>query len=808
MVISSVSVRSVCVKHATPIVMTIGAVVAFILSTPAAAQAPAPPATEGTLEEVVVSARFREEKLQETPLAITAVSGETLAARGSTDVTNLAAFVPNAVISPLGSGWGATLAANIRGVGLSDNSLSFEPGVPIYVDDVYLGRPQGAILDLLDLERVEVLRGPQGTLFGKNAVGGTVSLISKKPTGDGHGYVDAEFGSFNRRNFRGSYDVSVVPEKLFARVAFSSKRRDGYVDVLDFECVNGAGSLGNGGTGIPGGQPPVKLGSSVTPGDQRGCVVDHQGNENMQSGRLALRFLASDALEMNLVGDYTTQNQQGPPDQYTLMDPTNVLVGLYNQFVAVPVFGIPWDQRFLTNRNYTNYDSYVDPVSHRVFPNVNDMTEYGVSNVNHLTISPTMSLKMVTAYRRFSNSFGRDSDGSPMAMNVTWDTSNHHQFSEEITLTGTAAQTLDWTVGAFYYKATDSNQGFSMLYPGVPGFEGANFTDFDIQSTKNWAGFVHGVYHFTDKLSGTLGVRYTSDKKHAVINRTGLTGADIIPDAPVDVSATKVSPKAGLEYRFNPDLLGYIQYSTGFRGGGFGPRPNDTFQVRSFKPEDLKTGEVGMKSEWLDRRLRFNSAIFYSKYSNLQQGFNTIDPFGVPWFSTINVGASRIYGIEAEVLVEPVSGLRFQGSFGYDNYKVTDVGSLVGILCIKHTNGDNCVPPRTPKYTGGLSAEYSWAIGSGGSTFTLRGDSTYQSSVYFTDLTLNANPGQGGYSLYNARATWNSPDKAWAVSAFGTNLGDKVYYNGKLTLGHDVLGFEQGNLGTPRMWGLSFRRNF
>jgi iron complex outermembrane receptor protein len=145
--------------------------------------------TEG-LEEVTVTARFRAEKLQETPLAITAVTGDTLAARGATDVTNLAAFVPNAVINPLGAGWGATIAASIRGVGLSDNSLSFEPGVPIYVDGVYLGRPQGAILDLLDLDRVEVLRGPQGTLFGKNAIGGTVSLISKAPTGDGTGYVD------------------------------------------------------------------------------------------------------------------------------------------------------------------------------------------------------------------------------------------------------------------------------------------------------------------------------------------------------------------------------------------------------------------------------------------------------------------------------------------------------------------------------------------------------------------------------------------------------------------------------------------
>jgi iron complex outermembrane receptor protein len=221
------------------------------------------------------------------------VTGDTLAARGATDVTNLAAFVPNAVINPLGAGWGATIAASIRGVGLSDNSLSFEPGVPIYVDGVYLGRPQGAILDLLDLDRVEVLRGPQGTLFGKNAIGGTVSLISKAPTGDGTGYVDVGLGDYNRRDFRGAYDVSVIPETVFARVSFSSKRHDGYVDVLDYECVNGPRSLGNGGVGIPGVQAPIKLGSQTTPTDSRGCTVDHQGNENVQSARIAIRYLAS-----------------------------------------------------------------------------------------------------------------------------------------------------------------------------------------------------------------------------------------------------------------------------------------------------------------------------------------------------------------------------------------------------------------------------------------------------------------------------------------------------------------------------------
>jgi len=157
----------------------------------------------GPLEEVVVSAQFRETRLQNTPIAITAFTAENLEVRGIDNVTDLDAFVPNAVIQPLGAGWGATMAAFIRGVGLGDNILSFEPGVPIYVDDVYIGRPQGAIFDLLDLERVEVLRGPQGTLFGKNAIGGTIRLISKKPQGDGTGSLSVTVGSFSRLNARG-----------------------------------------------------------------------------------------------------------------------------------------------------------------------------------------------------------------------------------------------------------------------------------------------------------------------------------------------------------------------------------------------------------------------------------------------------------------------------------------------------------------------------------------------------------------------------------------------------------------------------
>src|SRR5690606_31073981 len=153
---------------------------------PAAAQQP-------VIDEVVVTARFREENVQSTPLAITAVTADELDSRSATSTLDLDSFVPNVVIAPLGAGWGSTAAMFIRGVGLGDNSLSFEPGVPIYIDDVYFGRPQGAILDLLDLERVEVLRGPQGTLFGKNALGGAVRFVSSKPQGDNTGFVEATY---------------------------------------------------------------------------------------------------------------------------------------------------------------------------------------------------------------------------------------------------------------------------------------------------------------------------------------------------------------------------------------------------------------------------------------------------------------------------------------------------------------------------------------------------------------------------------------------------------------------------------------
>jgi len=428
--------------------------VALGMAGPALAQ----PADDG-IEDIIVTAEFREQNLQETPLAISAFSGALLEARGATDTNDIDMFVPNAVIQPLGAGWGSTVAAFVRGIGLNDNILSYEPGVPIYVDDVYLGRNQGAIMDLLDLERVEVLRGPQGTLFGKNAIGGTVRFISSKPTGEG-GQVSVTAGERSRLNVRGMFDTAIVPDKLLLRIAGSSKTQDGYFDILDYECVNGPGSMGSGGAGTSPIFPGVSFDLGSATNVAGNCVVDELGNENVQSGRGTLLWNAGDNVEVTFTADVTRQRQKGPADEYVRFyrpgTPEGGLPQAWNALVGVPIFGLPWDDRFLTPSPYTNYNRYVDPISGRTFPNVNNLDASGMAMTIEWSLGGDLTLKSITAQREFDNEFGRTSSGSAIPLDLTYDVTEHDQFTQEFQLTGSTGR-LAWATGLFYYTADDSN---------------------------------------------------------------------------------------------------------------------------------------------------------------------------------------------------------------------------------------------------------------------------------------------------------------------------------------------------------------
>jgi len=760
---------------------------------------------EPAIEEIVVTARWREERLQETPLAISAFSGENLAAKNLTNITDVDQFAPNTVIQPLGAGWGSTAAAYIRGIGLGDNSLSFEPGVPIYIDDVYHGRPQGALFDLLDLERVEVLRGPQGTLFGKNAIGGTVRMISRKPQGDGSGFLEVTYGEFDRIDIRGSFDVALVEDKLFARVSASSKNRDGYFKVLDYECVNGAGSLGPGGT-----LPP--LGSVLGPNDIRtesGCVVDTLGGENVNSVRGALRWLASDNFEANLTVDYSKEDNEGPADKYTVIDPTFGLglTDLWNTFVAVPMYGIPYDERFITNSPYTGYHRFgPDDITGRDVQNVRMLDHWGVSLVLDWNLGENVHLKSVTAYRDFENTFGRDSDGSPLPEDITWDTSKHTQFTQEFQLTGTAlGDSLDWAAGVFYYDADDSNQGWNALYPLF--FVAQNHKD--VQTVENTAVFAHGTYNLTDRLSITGGVRYTEDDKTVNIFRQDqLSLAVIIPNTMVTVSAEEVSPKLGINFQVNDDVMTYASWSTGFRGGGFGPRPSSPAQVASFDIEDADSYEIGAKTEWMDNRVRLNAALFYNEHHTPQSPSQDIDSDGNLWFRTINTGEVEIKGAELELLAQPTDAFQIEASLGYLDFFRADTGGST--LCSKDSSGNKCPGLRTPEWSGALGATFNWGL-SNGSAMSLRADVVYQDKTWFSaDDPVATDPSLGfqdAHTVVNARMSWLSPDDTWEAALFGTNLTDEVYFHGKLSL-VAILQRQQGNVAAPREWGISLRRNF
>ena len=822
-----------------------------------AADAP-PPANTG-VSEVVVTAQFRQTELQKTPLAISAITGQQLEARGQTNVTQIAANVPNTVISPLGSGWGSTLAAFIRGVGLGDNILSFEPGVPIYVDDVYNGRPQGSIFDLLDLDRVEVLRGPQGALFGKNAIGGAVRLISKKPSGSNTGYLEAGYGSFNRFNIRGAWDGAIIPDKLFYRVSASAKHADGYFDLLDYVCVHGPGSLGN-------------IQSSVG-STQKGCVNDHLGSEGVYAGRAAVRWVATEKFEVNVIADMTVQRQEAPADKYTYIADPRAFPGPHGIDGAVPqlwvnvpqrVFGagVLYDQRFVTPDPYTSYARYgTNAVDGRFTPNENNLNHWGVVGTTDWDISPIAHLKTITAYRDWWNTFGRG-DASPIGNSETFDDTRHHQFTEEWQLTGTV-QKLDYALGAFYYGAWDQNTGFDSLLPVPPGLPplppGAVTTplgflgdvgiyDHDLndqQTTTDYAFFAHGVYHLTDKLDLTAGVRYTNDSKHAsvsVINRYDHTHDFVVP---VDVHATRTKPMAELSYQFTPTLMAYALYSTGFRGGGFSPRPATKAQPVPFGPEDVTNYELGFKSEWLDHRLRLNADLFWMEDKG-QQNFKTdcdpIEGCGTLWFHELNAGNSTNKGFEVELSARPIANLQIDSSLGYLHYQLKDdAQSRTTLICTHFSDGSLCPQTRAPEWTFSAGVQYRFDMGHYGS-LTPRLDAQVTSRVYFIPISATCDvtiaPGtecpaghvvnpdkailvstnasgvagglnyQPGYTLLNGRISWDAPDGKWGASLSVSNLTNKVYFYGKLALAVNSLGREQGNIAPPRQWLVTLRRNF
>jgi iron complex outermembrane receptor protein len=739
------------------------------------------------LEEVVVTAQFREQGLQKTPVAITAVNSEQIQQRSMTRLTDIAAFAPNVVSTPASTGYGPAAQTYIRGVGQSDSSFALEPGVGIYVDDVYNGILLGSVFDLLDLDRVEVLRGPQGTLAGKNSLGGAIKLFSKKPDGDGGGFVEATYGDFNRTDVRAGGNFTLVPDTLYARVAGVSKHRDGYMKRVDYACEHP-------GSGVP---------SSLSAFSN--CELGTEGGQDLQAARVALRWIASDSVEDNLIADVTQDRSEVAATK--LLQLNNAQVPNGAQFITGP-------------RDYTTYATYAnlgftDPAifagqpgagTHPAFsqPTTAPVNAYGISNNVTWKFGDNLSLVSITGYRRYSGDWNIDYDGSPYSVENVHNTFTHRQFTQELRLNGSSFSLLDWTVGAYYYDAKSQFGGLRMISPGTPG---ENLFDGNDQiPAKSKSGFAHAVYHLTSQLSLIGGLRYTDEDKDYTFARENpfapgptYTAAGAVDGTTGSYSGNKVDYRAGVEYQWTQDVMTYVQYSTGFKGGGVNPRPFVVEQEQPFNPETLKAAEMGVKSDMLNHRLRVNAAVFFNQYEDIIFTNTQPTPNSALNATPVNAGDADVKGAELEVEARPIGGLSINASASYLDFKLTRIAP--GITSVNLDTQQIFAPEKKAS----IGVQYELPIGTAG-TLIPRVDGAYQSS-FFTAIDNSPDGKVDGYTVANARLTWQSASGDWQSALEVTNLTDKFYYLNKFRQAAP-LNFVIGQPGAPRQWAVSIRRTF
>jgi iron complex outermembrane receptor protein len=768
------------------------------------------------LEEVLVTAQFREQSVQDTPLSITAVSAAMMEARSQTNLTDLASQAPNVTLKQQGPTFGPTLAASIRGIGQGDFNPALEPGVGLYVDDVYYATLTGSVLDLLDLERVEILRGPQGTLAGRNSIGGSVKLFSQKPVADTLGSFGVTYGSRNRIDLRGMFNFA-ISDTLYLRVSGVDRSQDGYIARIDYGCAN------------PGN--PYGIRSLVA--SERGCVIDHDSNVNYSAARAALRWVPSDSLEFNLAGDYTTDKRN--PTGTVLVDYRTLSAGVLANiapFYDSVSTNNPQGLAFVVPEgSYYNYAGYYNspgvyngliPVSGAYdtsyngtvltnFPLVESRPKpgqffegWGTSLTADWTIAAGLTLKSISAYRAYDSGFVNDNDLSPLQSSIGDGTLPFHSFSQELRLNGGFADDrVTYTLGGFYIDQRSRYQSWQDLrytsnYP-------LQFQQNDIVNADSLAFFGQVGWSITDRLDVTAGIRYTDEHKDYNFVRLTRDGA-VHPFLGALNGVTSVYDGDNIDYRLavqydvTDNMMAYAQFATGFKGGGVSPRPFVPAQATPFEPETLDNYEIGLKTDLFDRMLRLNASAFYGEYTDIQLALNicpTVPP--APCGTIANAGDAEIKGAEFEATLNVWDGLLVDASWSFMDFEYTRLSPSVTAI------RDWMVPPNMPRGKWSVGAQYAFELGDRG-TLTPRFDVSHQDAIY-TNGNNNATNWIRAYTLLNARVTWVNTEGDWEVALEGTNLTDEYYFVSR-TDQFAGAGHTDGQPGRPREWAVTIRKNF
>lgn len=658
-----------------PVIMALGVYALAGLLSPAHAQVvtskTAAPAAAGPVmvEQIIVTARRRNESVQNTPVSVSAVSPTQLANIAAPDIRDLAGRVPGLVIDPVSAGPSAA-AISIRGISFQDIEKSFDPAVGVLIDDVYIGTNTGQLTDTFDLQSVEVLRGPQGTLFGRNTIGGVISVQRTRPTGVLGGKFNAILGDYGRQEYHGVLNLPKIGDQLSTKLFVSSRKSDGYVQnaTLNRSDTDRTDILRYGVTFLW--QPTSNFDANLTLEQARETSGNDTAPLSSSTDLICLRALPAPL--------------NGPPFESPDAECIRTQGGLYTTF------------------------SNKAGLAHNREDDATLQANWRLDGV---------TLTSITGFRQNKESVSEDFDSSSVNFFDTVRNQKFHQFSEELRASGNFTPAIDYVVGAYYFKShysLDQFTNYGLLLQAAAGLpaRGEQLVSHDSQS---YAGFGDVNWQFAPDWRLTLGGRYTTDKKSLFNNFPGAFTAS------GSKSWSEFTPKASVDYKPNEDVLLYASYSVGYRSGGFNGRSATPLATTTpYNPERVNSFELGAKTQWFERRLVANVAAFYNDYQDKQEEVVVPVSGGANAQQTlvVNAATAKIYGVEFDLSATPAEHLTLRANLAlthsqYDRFAQADPSNTM-----LTDDLSNLTLRRAPKVTGGVGFDYDVPTDFGDLSFT------------------------------------------------------------------------------------------
>jgi iron complex outermembrane receptor protein len=726
--------------------------------------------TSSGIQDIVVTARRTAENLQKVPLSITAFTPARLRDLSLRNVPDVAKQTPGLITnqSPNDPSGGTIF---IRGLGAPDVLINLEPAVAVYVDGIYLPQSIGLSAALVDVQRVEVLKGPQGTLYGKNTTGGALTITSRAPDLENvNGYIDGRLGNYSLREITAAISLPIVEDKLAVRFAGQHTEHGGYGH------------------------------------DANDAPLNAVNNDTVR-GRLT--WHPDDRLTVDLIGDYTDVDNSGVavrPSSVTA-DPTGF--GIIETAAELGLNPANLAD-LLTARNalasYIGKGGFYDDLSNS--PQASKSRAYGVSGTIAYDLSDDLKFKSISGERWLSRHTLEDIDGTPFNILYANQISKDRVFSQEGQFIGRTGS-LNWIAGGYYARAVgfDNTKAYSLL-----ALNPLNPTGFFEDALDRTFGiYGQGTYAVTSTVNLTGGLRYTWDHREAIAHNYNATGCTLDPSFNVDLPDGCSSPTlsrqdhglsylASVDWHFAPSMMVYVKTSRGFRGGGLNVRSSTAATNPSFEPEQATDYEIGTKLDLFDRHLRIDGALFHTRLKNAQE--SVIQVFGDPPATVTaieNAATAIIKGFELEATVVPFDGLTINGSIGYVDARFKHFEDVTG-----DRSGEKFPVPKV-NYSGTVT--YSLPIGTDKLTFVAN-VAGRSSQSFYAPVTDVASVTQKSYAILTGRIAYTIAAIDADVAVFATNITAKKYLAFADAYDKIGLGFNTVYPGEPRTFGVELTKRF